>query len=111
MTNRALTFGVLGGYLTDAGRVDVEWLSNAIELDCMNTERLYREAVDSRRRPRGVAVEFLMDFVNNGLKFAGHIGYTATNAQVMKFDRQHGGGLELVLDELEDYIKQYRADR
>ena len=32
--------------MTDAGRVDVEWLSNAIELDCMNTERLYREAVE-----------------------------------------------------------------
>ena len=110
MTNQAFTFQVLGGYLTDAGRVDVEWMADAIQLDCMNTERLYRAALDKRRKARSVAVEFLMDFVNNGLKFAGHAGYTATNAQVMRFDRQHGGGLERVLDEVEEYITAYRAE-
>ena len=111
MTRQAATFEVLGGYLNEAGAVDVDWMTDAVTLDCMNTERLYRAALDSRRRARSVAVEFLMDFVNNGLKFAGFPGLRATNAQVMTFDRQHGGGLSRVLDAVEDYIKVYREDR
>ena len=111
MTRQAATFEVLAGYLTEAGAVDVEWMTDAVTLDCMNSEPLYRAALDSRRRARSVAIEFLMDFVNNGLRFAGFRGLRATNAQVMAFDRQHGGGLSSVLDAVEDYIKVYREDR
>ena len=110
MTNQNYTFEVLGGYLDYNNRVNAEYLADSIEVVFVNDCEQYAELLNNRRRARSLAIDWLMRFVNMELGFAGYKGYTATNAQVMNFDRQHGGGLERVLDNVTAYINDYRRE-
>lgn len=51
-----------------------------------------------------------MYWIDENIKYNGHAGYCATNKQVMNFDRNHGGSLEKVLDELTNYIIEERKE-
>ena len=110
MTNQAMTFEVFNRYLEADNRVDVQTLADEIQIVSTNIQRLYNEMNNRRRRPRAVAIEWLMQWTNQELGFAGHRGFEATNKQVMSYDRQHGGSLEAVLDELEAYIRAQREE-
>ena len=110
MTNQNYTFEVLGGYLDYNNRVNVEYLADCVEVVCANEREQYAEMFNRRRKTRNVAIDWLMRFINMELGFAGYRGYTATNAQVMSFDRQHGGGLEHVLDNVTEYINNHRRE-
>ncbi len=108
-TNINYTYEVLGGYLMDNNKVNAGYLAEEIKDHGWTYENLYNECFNTRRKPRNVAINWMMDFINKQLVNNGYRGYYATNQQVMKFDKQHGG-LEDVLDILEAGIKQERED-
>ena len=112
-TRQEKTFEVLGGYLMSDNTVNAEYIAREIQLVILdNTETGYREMHNTRRRARAVAIEALMAFVNEQLnEWNPGAGLYATNAQVMKFDREHGGSLEKALDIVEAYIIEERAER
>lgn len=110
MTKREFTFEILGGYLMNDNRVNVEYLAHCVEVVCENERRNYDEMLNRRRKARSVSIEWLRDFINGELGFAGYKGYTATNAQLIAFDRKHGGGLERVLDKVTAHINARRAE-
>lgn len=113
-TCKAYTHEILGGYLMNNNKVNVEYLAHCINVYAVNgNEALYNEIKTfnpNRRKRRNVAINELMQFVNYELQCAGYKNYYATNAQVMQFDKMHGGSLEEVLDILEELIAAERAE-
>ena len=109
-TNAAFTNEVLGGYLMDNNRVNVEYLAEQITITAENEAHLYEERFNTRRKTRNIAINEMMFFINLMLKYNGRRGYYASNAQVMKFDREHGGDLEAVLDIIEAEIIETRNE-
>ena len=99
-TNANYTNEILGGYLMNNNRINVESLADQVDVLAVNT----------RRKPRNIANDELMFWINTELKYNGYAGYYATNKQVMKFDKEHGGDLEKVLDIIEGYIITTREE-
>jgi len=111
-TNAAYTNEILAGYLMNNNRVNVESLADNIWITMYHDRRTNEEAIhNTRRKPRSVAIEGLMNWINLNLPYYGYEGFYATNKQVMKFDREHGGSLEEVLDELENWIIAERNEK
>lgn len=107
-TNQNYTFEILGGYLMDNNEVNAEYLASEIIDTAEGIERLYNECFNTRRKTRNIAIEWLIFFVNNQLVNAGYRNYCVNNAQLMNFDKKHGGSLERVLDIVEAEVKQER---
>lgn len=107
-TNQNYTFEILGGYLMDNNEVNAEYLAEQVIDYAERIADRYNECFNTRRKPRNVAIEWLMDFINRQLKNSGYVGFYASNAQVMAFDRKHGGSLERVLDIIEEEVKTER---
>lgn len=109
-TNMNYTNEILGGYLMDNNEVNAGYLADEIRWYGDAREHLYNECFNTRRKTRNVAINWMMDFINDKLKDWGYRGYYATNQQVMKFDREHGNSLEKMLDILEEHIKEEREE-
>ena len=103
-TNANYTNEILGAYLMNNNTINVESLADQVDVLAINTRNYYEERLNTRRKIRNIAIDELMFWINTELKYSGYPGYYATNAQVMKFDREHGGSLEKVLDIVEKYI-------
>lgn len=95
----------------DNNHVNVEYLADQVDIIASNTEHIYNERMNTRRKLRNIAIGELMFFINQELKFSGYPGYYADNKQVMAFDKEHFGDLEKVLDILEGYIMETRKER
>lgn len=109
-TNTNYTSEILGGYLMNNDHINIEYLATQVDVLAVNTRSYYEERMNTRRKIRNIAIGELMFWINTELKYSGYPGYYATNAQVMKFDREHGGDLEKVLDILESYIAITREE-
>lgn len=103
-TNEAYTNEILGGYLMNNNHINIESLADQIDVLAVNTKNYYLERLNTRRKTRNIAIAEMMFWINTELKYNGYAGYYATNKQVMKFDKEHGGDLEKVLDIIEKYI-------
>ena len=103
-TNANYTNEILGGYLMSNNHINIEALAYQIDVLAVNTKLYYNERLNTRRKIRNIAINELMFWINTELKYCGYPGYYATNKQVMKFDKDHGGDLEKVLDIIESYI-------
>ena len=110
MTKTAYTNEILNGYTDEAGKINLEYFAHCVEIVADNNQPTSAEKYNTRRKPRNVAITWLMYFINTELKFAGYERYEATNAQVMQWDREHGGQLEKVLDMVEEYIREDREE-
>ena len=82
MTNQAMTFEVFNRYLEADNRVDVQTLADEIQIVCTNIQTLHNEMNNRRRRPRAVAIEWLMKWTNQELGFAGYRGFEATSEHI-----------------------------
>ena len=109
-TNINYTNEILGGYLMDNNEVNEEYLAEQIIDYGDGRERLYNECFNTRGKTRNVAINWMMDFINDKLQDWGYRGYYATNQQVMKFDREHGNSLERMLDIVEAHVKEEREE-
>lgn len=109
-TNANYTNEILGGYLMNNDHINIESLANQIDVLAVNTRRYYEERLNTRRKIRNIAINEMMFWINTELKYNGYTGYYATNKQVMKFDQDHGGDLEKVLDIVVEYIKITREE-
>lgn len=109
-TKENYTYEILGGYLMNNDHINIESLADQIDVLAVNTRHMYDEKLNTRRKIRNIAISELMFWINTELKYSGYPGYYATNAQVMKFDKDHGGDLEKVLDIIEKYIKITRDE-
>lgn len=109
-TNINYTYEILGGYLMSNNKLNVGYFADAVMLFSDNDETLYKERFNTRRKTRNIAINELMSFINRELKFAGYTGYYASNAQVMKWDKEHDGGLEAALDIIEANVIQTREE-
>lgn len=109
-TNANYTNEILGGYLMNNDHINIESLANQVDVLAVNTRRYYDERRNTRRKIRNIAIDELMFWINTELKYNGYPGYYATNAQVMKFDKDHGGDLEKVLDKVVEYIQITRDE-
>lgn len=110
-TNINYTYEILGGYLMSNNEVNAESLADDIRWYGDAREHLYNECFNTRRKTRNVAIEWMMDFINNQMREDyRYRGYYATNQQVIKFDREHNGSLEKMLDILEEHIKDEREE-
>lgn len=112
MTNQKYTNEILSGYLMNNDRLNTEYLFLQVDIHTSNTKRLYDFMHEkSRIKVRNVAINLLKAFVNSELRFSGYAGYECTNAQLMKFDKEHGNGLTEVLDMIETWIIEERKER
>lgn len=109
-TNANYTNEILCGYLMNNNRINVASLADQVDVLAVNTRHYYDERRNTRRKPRNIAIDELMFWINTELKYNGYAGYYATNKQVMKFDKEHGGDLEKVLDIIEGYIITTREE-
>lgn len=109
-TNANYTNEILGGYLMDNNSVNVESLVENIWITVINTRSLYDDIFNSRRKIRNIAINQLMFWIDENLKYNGYNGYYATNKQVMKFNTEHNNSLDKVLDELVEYIENERKE-
>lgn len=105
------TYEILGGYLMNDNKLNIEYFAHLVDITADNTEHVYKERFNTRRKIRNIAISELMYFIDRELYFAGYEEYYATNKQVMKWDKEHGGGLESVLDILVDRIQAERNER
>lgn len=110
-TNANYTNEILGGYLMDNNSVNVESLAENIWITAVNTRSLYDDIFNTRRKSRNIAINQLMYWIDENLKYNGYRGYYATNKQVMKWDKEHNNSLEKVLDALVEYIALERLER
>ena len=112
MTNQNYTNEILGGYLMNNNRLNTEYLFLQVDIYTSNTKRLYDFMHEKNRmKVRNVAIALLKSFVDSELCFAGYRGYECTNAQLIKFDKEHENGLTEVLDMLETWIIKERKER
>lgn len=109
-TNTLFTNEVLNNYADAAGKIDINYFAHCVEIVADNNRDTSEEKYNTRRKPRNIAILWLMYFINTELKYQDHEGYYATNKQVMKWDASHGGQLEKVLDIVEGYIKVEREE-
>lgn len=110
-TRAEFTNEVLAGWLMNNNEVNAGSLAENIWITAINTRHLYDEITqNTRRKIRNIAITLLMYWIDENIKYNGHAGYYATNKQVMNFDKNHGGSLEKVLDELTKYIIEEREE-
>lgn len=110
-TNISKTNEILGGYLMSNNELNIEYFAHLVNVTAENTRFLYEERFNTRRKLRNIAIGEMMYFINTELYYNGYENFYATNQQVMKWDKEHGEGLEKVLDILEESIKATREDR
>lgn len=91
--------------------LNIEYLAHLISVTADNTQTLYNERFNLRRKVRNIAISELMYFIDTELDYNGYSGYYATNAQVMAWDKQHEHGLEKVLDIVTADILREREER
>lgn len=91
--------------------LNIEYLAHLISVTADNTQTLYNERFNTRRKVRNIAISELMYFIDMELDYNGYSGFYATNKQVMAWDKQHGQGLEKVLDIVTDDIIREREER
>lgn len=104
-TNTNYTHDILNGYADAAGKIDIEYIAHVVQVVCDNDgPQICNEKYNTRRKPRAVAIEWLMYWINSEFKYNSRRGYYATNKQVMQWDKSHAGQLEAVLDKVEAYI-------
>ena len=109
-TNTLFTHEVLNNYADAAGKIDIAYFAHCVQIVADNNRPTSEEKNNTRRKPRNVAITWLMYFIDTELKFQDHPGYYATNKQVMQWDRSHGGQLEKVLDLVTAYIIDERNE-
>lgn len=109
-TNQEKTFEILGGYLMNNNELNIEYFADQVDIIASNTKFLYDDRFNTRRKLRNIAISEMMYFIDQELYFSGYEGYYATSKQVMKWDQEHGGGLEKVLDILEECILREREE-
>jgi hypothetical protein len=110
-TNQGKTFEILGGYLMSDNTLNIEYLAHLVSVTADNTQVLYNERFNTRRKVRNIAISELMYFIDMELEYNGYSGFYATNKQIMTWDRQHGNGLEKVLDIVTADIIREREER
>lgn len=112
MTNQNFTNEILGGYLMNNDRLNIEYLFLQVDIHTSNTEKLYKFMHEKNRmKIRNVAICLLKAFVDSELRFAGYAGYECTNQQLIKFDKEHENSLTEVLDMIEAWIIEERKER
>ena len=109
-TDQEKTFEILGGYLMNNNELNIEYFADQVEIIASNTRFLYEDRFNTRRKLRNIAITELMFFIDQELYYSGYEGFYATNKQVMKWDSEHGYGLEKVLDILEQNILTDRSE-
>ena len=110
-TNQDKTFEILGGYLMSDNTLNIEYLAHLVSVTADNTRTLYNERFNTRRKIRNIAISELLYFIDMELEYNGYSGYYVTNAQIMAWDKQHGQGLEKVLDIVTADILKKREER
>lgn len=105
------TYEILGGYLMSNNELNIEYFAHQVTLHAENNEQYYKERFNTRRKIRNIAISEMMFFINTELYFSGYENFYATNQQVMKWDKEHGYGLEKALDLVVEDIKATREDR
>jgi len=110
-TNQDYTYEILGGYLMSNNELNIEYFAHLVNITAENTEELYYERFNTRRKRRNIAINEMMFFINQELYFNGYETYFATNQQVMKWDKEHNNGLEKVLDIVEESIQTTRDEQ
>jgi len=109
-TNQLFTHEVINNYADAAGLIDVNYFAHCVQIVADNNRPTSDEKNNTRRKPRNVAIDWLMYFIDTELKYQDHPGFYATNKQVINWDRSHGGQLEKVLDIVEKYIIDERNE-
>ena len=109
-TEKTKTYEILSGYLMNNNRINIEYLADQIMIISDNEYSLYKERFNTRRKIRNIAINELMFFINQELKYSGYAGYYATSKQVINFDKEHGGDIEKVLDIVEENIERTRKE-
>lgn len=109
-TNINYTYEILGGYLMSNNKLNVGYFADAVTLFSDNESDLYQERFNTRRKTRNIAICEMKAFIDWELKSAGYAGFYADNKQLMKWDREHDGGLEAALDIIEKNIIQTREE-
>lgn len=109
-TSTAATLEIIGGYCMPNGRLNVEYFAGQVSLICDNTDFMYKERFNTRRKSRNLAINEMLFFIDRELGFAGYTGYYATNKQCIDWDRAHGGDLEAALDIIEAEILRTREE-
>ena len=105
------TYFILGGYLMNDNEVNVEYLAHLVSVTADNTESLYRERFNTRRKPFNLAICELKYFIDTELKYSGFEGYYCTNKQLMQFDADHNGSLTKVVEAVAEAITCTRQAR
>lgn len=90
--------------------LNIEYFAQQVDLIAENTKALYEERFNTRRKVRNIAIEEMLYFIDTELYFSGYENYYCTSKQVMKWDKEHGCGLEKVLDLVESYIRTTREE-
>lgn len=109
-TNTNKTHEILNSYTNNAGALDLEYIAHCVVIVADNNEPTSREKFNTRRKPRAVAVSWLMYWIDTELYYNYGCGFYATNKQVLQWDRTHAGQLEKVLDAVEAYIQEERNE-
>ena len=109
-TSTAATLEIIGGYCMSNGRLNVEYFAGQVSLICDNTDFMYKERFNTRRKSRNLAINEMLYFIDRELGFAGYTGYYATSKQCIDWDRAHGGDLEAALDIIEAEILRTREE-
>lgn len=109
-TSAIITNEIINNYADATGKIDVEYFAHCVVIVADNNRPTSSEKYNTRRKPRAVAISWLMYFIDTEIKYQDHPGYYATNKQVMQWDRTHGGQLEKVLDIVESYINDERNE-
>lgn len=109
-TDISKTYEILGGYLMSNNELNIEYFAHLVSLTAENERVFYQERFNTRRKIRNIAIGEMMHFIDRELYFNGYENYYATNQQVMKWDREHGNGLEKVLDLVEEDIRTTREE-
>lgn len=109
-TDKQKTYEILGGYLMNNNRINIEYLAEQVMIISDNEYMLYKERFNTRRKIRNIAINELMFFIDTELKYFGYPGYYATSKQVIDFSKEHGGDIEKVLDIVEKNILETRKE-
>lgn len=110
MTKQEFTFEVLGGYLMDNNRLNVEYLASEIDVCCCNWYDSWNYAVDKKHDPKKVAINWVCTWINWMLDYIGYKRYSCTWQQVKKFNAQHDNGVDKVVDILTENIRNYQIE-
>lgn len=103
-TNTNYTHEILNGYADITGAIDIDYIAHLVTITADNNQPTSVEKYNTRRKPRTVAISWLMYWLDTELYFQYGREYYATNKQVMQWDKTHARQLETVLDKVEAYI-------